>query len=53
MDEALLRQASFTGMEAEDVTANTGEDPQEAVRAALALHAYEIAFWDTLADGLG
>jgi hypothetical protein len=30
-----------------------GEDPQEAARAALALHAYEIAFWDTLADGLG
>jgi hypothetical protein len=30
-----------------------GEDPEEAVRAALALHAYEIAFWDTLADGLG
>jgi hypothetical protein len=30
-----------------------GEDPQEAVRAALALHAYEIAFWDALADGLG
>jgi TENA/THI-4/PQQC family len=29
-----------------------GEDPREAVRAALALHAYEIAFWDTLADGL-
>ena len=29
-----------------------GEDPQEAVRAALALHAYEIAFWDALADGL-
>ena len=29
-----------------------GEDPQEAARAALALHAYEIAFWDTLADGL-
>jgi hypothetical protein len=29
-----------------------GEDPQEAVRAARALHAYEIAFWDTLADGL-
>jgi hypothetical protein len=29
-----------------------GEDPQEAVRAALALHTYEIAFWDTLADGL-
>jgi thiaminase len=29
-----------------------GEDPQEAVRAALALHAYEMAFWDTLADGL-
>jgi hypothetical protein len=23
-----------------------------AVRAALALHAYEIAFWDALADGL-
>jgi len=22
------------------------------VRAALALHAYEIAFWDALADGL-
>ena len=31
----------------------TGEDPQEAVRAALALHAYETAFWDALADGLG
>ena len=30
-----------------------GEDPQEAIRAALALHAYEIAFWDALADGLG
>lgn len=30
-----------------------GEDPQEAVRAALALHAYETAFWDALADGLG
>jgi hypothetical protein len=30
-----------------------GEDPQEAARAALALHAYEIAFWDALADGLG
>ena len=30
-----------------------GEDPQEAVRAALALHAYEIVFWDTLADGIG
>jgi hypothetical protein len=29
-----------------------GEDPQEAVRAAQALHAYEIAFWDALADGL-
>ena len=31
----------------------TGEDPQEAVRAALTLHAYESAFWDALADGLG
>ena len=30
-----------------------GEDPQEARRAALALHAYEIAFWDSLAEGLG
>jgi len=29
-----------------------GEDPQEAACAALALHAYEFAFWDTLADGL-
>jgi hypothetical protein len=29
-----------------------GEDPQEAVQAARALHAYEIAFWDTLAAGL-
>jgi hypothetical protein len=28
------------------------EDPQEAVLAARALHAYEIAFWDALADGL-
>jgi TENA/THI-4/PQQC family len=30
-----------------------GEDPREAMLAALALHAYETAFWDTLADGLG
>jgi hypothetical protein len=30
-----------------------GEDPREAVRAALAPHAYVIAFWDVLADGLG
>jgi thiaminase len=30
-----------------------GEDPQQAVRAALALHAYEIAFWEALAEGLG
>ena len=30
-----------------------GEDPQEAVRAALALHTYEIAFWDALAADLG
>jgi hypothetical protein len=29
-----------------------GEDPREAVRAALALHVYEMAFWDTLAEGL-
>ena len=29
-----------------------GEDPQEAVQAARALHAYEIAFWDALAAGL-
>jgi hypothetical protein len=29
-----------------------GDDPRQAVRAALALHAYETAFWDTLADGL-
>ena len=29
------------------------EDPREAVRAALALHAYEIAFWEVLAGGLG
>jgi hypothetical protein len=30
-----------------------GEDPDEAVRAARMMHAYEIAFWDSLADGLG
>ena len=29
-----------------------GEDPQEAVQAARALHTYEIAFWDALAAGL-
>jgi hypothetical protein len=29
-----------------------GEDPREAVRAALAMHAYEVAFWDALAEGL-
>ena len=33
--------------------ARRGEDAQEAVRAALALHADEIAFWDALADRLG
>ena len=30
-----------------------GEDPAEALLAARLLHAYEIAFWDTLAEGLG
>ncbi len=30
-----------------------GEDPREAARAARVLHAYEIAFWDALAEGLG
>lgn len=29
-----------------------GEDPQEAVRAARMVHAYETIFWDTLATGL-
>jgi hypothetical protein len=45
----------FTGQAASVVAAGlaAGEDPQEARRAALALHAYEIAFWDSLADGLG
>jgi hypothetical protein len=45
----------FTGQAASVVAAGlaAGEDPREAVRAALALHAYEIAFWDALADGLG
>ena len=44
----------FTAQAASVIAAGlaAGEDPQEAVRAALALHAYEIAFWDTLADGL-
>jgi hypothetical protein len=44
----------FTGQAASVVAAGlaAGEDPQEAVRAARALHAYEIAFWDALADGL-
>ena len=45
----------FTEQAASVVAAGlaTGEDPREAVQAALALHAYEIAFWDALADGLG
>ena len=45
----------FAGQAASVVSAGlaAGEDPREAVRAALALHAYEIAFWDALADGLG
>jgi TENA/THI-4/PQQC family len=45
----------FTGQATSVVAAGlaAGEDPQQAVRAALALHAYEIAFWDALADGLG
>jgi hypothetical protein len=30
-----------------------GEDPVEALRAARMLHAYEAAFWESLADGLG
>ncbi len=44
----------FTEQAASVVAAGlaAGEDPQEAVRAALALHAYEIAFWDAIADGL-
>jgi hypothetical protein len=44
----------FAGQAASVVAAGlaAGEDPQEAVRAALALHAYEIAFWDALVDGL-
>lgn len=29
-----------------------GEDPRQALRAARTMHAYETAFWDTLADGL-
>jgi len=47
--------AGFAGQAASVVAAGlaAGEDPQEAVRAALALHAYEVAFWDALADGLG
>ena len=45
----------FTGQATSVVAAGlaAGEDPREAVRAARALHAYEIAFWDALADGLG
>jgi hypothetical protein len=44
----------FTEQAASVVAAGlaAGEDPQEAMRAALALHAYETAFWDVLADGL-
>lgn len=30
-----------------------GEDPREALRAARMLHAYETAFWDSLAEDLG
>jgi hypothetical protein len=29
-----------------------GEDPGEVLRAARMLHAYEIAFWEVLAQGL-
>lgn len=29
-----------------------GDDPREALRAARMLHAYEAAFWETLAEGL-
>lgn len=29
-----------------------GEDPAEALRAARMLHAYETAFWDSMAEGL-
>jgi hypothetical protein len=44
----------FTEQAASVVAAGlaAGEDPREAAQAALALHAYEIAFWDALADGL-
>jgi hypothetical protein len=30
----------------------SGDDPEGTVRAARLLHAYETAFWDTLAEGL-
>jgi hypothetical protein len=44
----------FTEQAASVVAAGlaAGEDPDEAVRAARLLHAYEIAFWDALANGL-
>ncbi|MGX7825935.1 transcriptional regulator [Actinokineospora sp. 24-640] len=31
----------------------TGEDPAEAVRTARAVHAFEMLFWQTMADGIG
>ena len=44
----------FAGQATSVVSAGlaAGEDLREAVRAALALHACEIAFWDALADAL-
>ncbi|HEU0194678.1 MAG TPA: hypothetical protein VH912_19845 [Streptosporangiaceae bacterium] len=30
-----------------------GDDPDEALHAARLMHAYELAFWDSLAEGLG
>ncbi len=46
--QSLLDQAAATIV----AGISEGEDPTEAVRAARMVHAYEAAFWETLAEGL-
>jgi thiaminase len=45
----LLDQASATVA----IGLSEGDDPAECVRTARMVHAYEVTFWETLADGLG
>jgi hypothetical protein len=45
---------SLLGLAAQTVAAgiSRGDDPDEAVRTARMVSAYEAAFWETLAEGI-